>query len=114
MPGYALDANTQMMCPHGGKVTVRPGESKVTVHDQAIFVLDDFKGSDPAISGCSFNISGSPSPCQHVKWMMAAQKVEISGSPVLTSTSVGLCLSAAQAPQGVAMVSGYQTDVEAM
>jgi hypothetical protein len=112
MAAYALDGKTEMKCPHGGKVTVKPKEQRVTLRDEAVFVMDDFSPPAPAISGCNFNISGSPSPCMQLKWLMPAQKVEIDGSPVLTSRSVGLCISAAQAPQGKAIVTGFQTEVE--
>jgi hypothetical protein len=112
MGGYALDGNTQMQCPHGGTVTVQPKEQRVMVRDSPVFVMKDFSPPAPAISGCSFNISGTPSPCMQVKWLLPAQKVEIDGSPVLTSLSVGLCVTAAQVPQGKAIVTGFQTEVQ--
>ena len=114
--GYLLDANTSMSCPHGGQVTVKPGKTKVTVGDppQALYVLDDFEQTTPAVSGCGFNISGSPSPCRYLRWLAPSLKVTIEKSPALLSSSVALCLNDAQLPQGKALVTGFQTKVEAL
>jgi hypothetical protein len=112
VPGYLLDANTQISCPHGGSLTVRPRGTSVTLRDQGAFTLDDFSGPAPVISGCQFYMGNVPSPCMHVKWSMEAANVEIDGSPALLSTSVGECRTAAQATQGTALVSGFQTEVE--
>lgn len=114
MAAYALDGNTQMQCPHGGTVTATPKEQTVTVNGSPVFTMDDFSPPSPAISGCSFNISGTPSPCMQITWMLPALQVEVDGAAVLTSQSVGICVTSAQVPQGTAMVSGFQTDVEVM
>jgi hypothetical protein len=113
VPGHLLDANTSMTCPHGGQVTAKPRRGRVTVREQSLFVLDDFLVPEPAVSGCSFQVSGAPSPCLRIQWQSAARRLELDGSPVLLSSSVGICISAAQAPQGVLQVTGHQTEVEA-
>ena len=114
MPGYLLDAPTQIVCPHGGQATAKPGKTKVTLNGQPPFVLADFDVTQPTISGCPFTIPpGSPSPCLHIQWLMASLRVTVEQSPVLLSSSVGLCLNAGRIPQGTALVSGYQTRVEA-
>ncbi len=112
MPGYLLDANTTIQCPHGGQVSVKPKPTRVTLGGSDVYVVDDFDQT-PVISGCAFNISGAPSPCMSIKWLLPAMRVEVGGKKPLLSTSVGLCLSAAQVPQGTALVSGFQTKVQA-
>ena len=113
MPGYVLDAATTIMCPHGGKATIQPRTTKVTLGGLAPLVLDDFSLPSPVISGCAFNISGAPSPCLRVQWLMPAMRLTVEGSAALLSSSVGLCVNAASAPQGTAIVTGYQTRVQA-
>jgi hypothetical protein len=112
MGGFLLDAGTTIMCPHGGRVTIQPRATNVALGGLAPFVLDDFSVPTPVVSGCAFNVSGAPSPCLRVQWLMAAMRVSVGGSPALLSTSVGLCVNAASVPQGTAIVSGFQTRVQ--
>ena len=112
MPGYLLDAGTTIMCPHGGKVTIPPGKTSVSLGGMPPFVLDDFAPPTPVISGCTFNVSGSPSPCLRIQWSLPATRVKVGSSPVLLSSSIGLCQNAASVPQGTAIVSGFQTKVQ--
>jgi len=113
MPGYVLDGGTTINCPHGGRVTVPPRSARVTLSNQPPYVLNDFDVAVPVISGCGFNVSGAPSPCMRIQWLMPATRVSVASSPVLLSSSVGLCVNAASVPQGTAIVSGFQTKVQA-
>lgn len=109
MPGLVLDAGTTIACPHGGQVTVAPRSTRVTLGGKPPLLVDDIA----TVAGCAFNISGAPSPCVRVQWLMPATRMTVEGSPVLLSTSIGLCVSAAGVPQGPAIVIGYQTRVTA-
>lgn len=109
MPGYVLDAGATITCPHGGQATVVPRATKVSLGGKAPLLADDVA----TIAACSFNVSGAPSPCLSVQWTMPATRVTVESSPVLLSSSVGLCVNAARAPQGTALVTGYQTKVQA-
>lgn len=111
--GYILDGGATISCPHGGKVSVPPRSTSVTLGGQPPYVLDDFSVAVPVISGCGFMMGTTPSPCMRIQWQLAATKVKVDSSPVLLDTSVGLCVSAASVPQGTAMVSGFQTKVQA-
>jgi hypothetical protein len=113
VPGYLLDGRTQMTCPHGGQVTTRPRATRVTIDGQPPYVLADFDAPQPAVAGCAFNISGAPSPCMYLQWLMPAMRVTVDSSPVLLSSSLAMCLNAARVPQGTAIVSGHQTRVQA-
>jgi hypothetical protein len=108
MPGYLLDAGATIMCPHGGRATVTPRSTRVKLGGKPPLLVDDLV----MIAGCAFNVSGAPSPCLRVQWQMPATRVTVESSPVLLSSSIGLCVNAAGAPQGTAVVSGFQTRVE--
>ena len=109
MPGPILDAGATITCPHGGQVQVVPRAGRVRLGGKPPLLVDDVA----TVSGCAFNVSGAPSPCLRVQWTLPAVRVKVEGSPVLVSSSVGLCVNAAGAPQGPASLLGYQTRVTA-
>jgi hypothetical protein len=59
------------------------------------------------IVGCTFT-PAAYSPCVTIRWVSAATQTKVRNVPVLLQNSVGLCLSAAQAPQGTAIVAQAQ------
>jgi len=63
------------------------------------------------VAGCSLNVLGVPQPCVTVRWVTSAGRVRVNGSPALLSTSTGICLSVAQAPQGPAVTTVVQQRV---
>jgi hypothetical protein len=107
MGAQILDLGCTIMCPHGGQATVIPGNTQVQVGGNLALLVSDTM----IISGCPFNVSGSPMPCLTIQWLAPATRVTVNGTPVLLQSSVGLCLNAAQAPQGTAIVNGVQTKV---
>jgi hypothetical protein len=109
VPGYVLDAGTTIVCPHGGQVIVAPRATRVSLGGWPPLLADDLA----IVAGCAFNVSGAPSPCLRVQWLMPAIRVTAESAPVLVSRSIGLCLNAAGAPQGTALVTGFQTRVQA-
>jgi hypothetical protein len=106
---YVLDAGTTIMCPHGGQVAAVPATARVRLSGQPPLVVSDTF----TVAACPLNISGSPSPCVRVNWLLPAMRVRMQGVAPLLSTSVGLCVNAAGAPQGTALVTGFQTRVSA-
>ena len=108
MPGFLLDAGATILCPHGGQATVTPRSTRVKLGGKPPLLVDDVV----MISGCAFNFSGAPSPCLRVMWQLPATRVKVESSPVLLSSSVGLCVNAASAPQGTAIVTNFQTRVK--
>jgi hypothetical protein len=108
MPGFLLDAGASITCPHGGTGAPSPSSTRVKLGGKPPLLVGDLV----SIAGCAFNVSGAPSPCLRVQWVMPATRVRAEGSPVLLSSSVGLCVNAAGAPQGTALVSGFQTRVQ--
>jgi hypothetical protein len=106
---FILDSGATISCPHGGQASVVPRATRVTLGGKPPLLVDDVA----TIAGCAFNVSGAPSPCMRLQWLMPAMRTTVESSPVLLSTSVGLCLNAAGAPQGTALVTGFQTRVSA-
>ncbi|HEY8843204.1 MAG TPA: hypothetical protein VIM23_04805 [Gaiellaceae bacterium] len=105
---FLLDAATQITCPHGGQGVATPSNQRVTLGGSPALVVSD----QVTIAGCSFNVSGSPSPCVRVQWLAPANRVRVGGTAALLSSSVALCVNAAGAPQGPATLSGFQTKVQ--
>lgn len=106
--GFLLDAGATITCPHAGTAKVTPRATRVSLGGQPPLLVDDVV----TITGCSLNISGAPSPCLQVQWLLPAMRVKVESSAVLLDSSVGLCVNAASAPQGTALVTGFQTRVQ--
>jgi len=101
-----LTPSSSMMCPHGGMVIATPGSTRANAGAPILRGSDTF-----TIAGCSFQVSGAPSPCVSVNWVQTATRVKHSGALVLHQGSVGLCLAATQAPQGTVLINSTQTRV---
>ena len=96
MPGLLLHIGAYATCSHGGQLEVISVNSNVMVSGQpAVTVSDQY-----LISGCSFTIGVKPQPCVTVKWLNCATRVFINGSPAVLQTSIGMCESIEQIPQG--------------
>lgn len=108
MPGFLVDSGATILCPHGGQGTIAPSATRVSLGGKPPVLVDD----EVTIAGCVFNVSGAASPCVKVRWQLPATRVKVEGSAVVLSSSVGLCLNAAEAPQGTAIVTGFQTGVQ--
>lgn len=109
MPAPLLQLGCSMTCPHGGQVQVVASQSKVQLGGQPALLASDAT----TVAGCPFNVSGAPSPCMTVEWSAPATKVTIAGQAPLLATSIGLCKSAASAPQGSVLIVSTQQKVTA-
>ena len=111
MPGPVLTIAAAATCPHGGKVTIAPGAPRVAILGQPVATMTD----QHVIAGCPFQIpigtGTKPQPCVKVQYTVPATRVQVLGAPVVLSTSVGLCQSAEQIPQGAPIVSAVQPRV---
>jgi hypothetical protein len=108
MPFYLTTAS-QVMCPHGGQVTLFTSNAKTTAAGSPILLESD----QHIVAGCAFTIGPKPSPCLRVTWSAGSVKTT-SGAAPLTQSSIGICYSPEGAPQGVAIVVNTQTQVEAL
>jgi hypothetical protein len=113
MPGQMLQVGLTAMCPHGGQVQAVAASPRVKMSGQLALVQSDTF----TISGCPFQIpppvGPKPQPCVKVQWLVAAMRVKIGGTPVLITSSTGLCQSAEQIPQGSPNIVVTQIRVKA-
>jgi hypothetical protein len=99
MPGPFLTTAATVTCTHGGQATLSTANTKARA-GAAILLESDVH----TVAGCPFNVSGSPVPCVRIEWAAGAGSVKVGGTKALVQSSVGKCLNAASAPQGVAIV----------
>jgi hypothetical protein len=71
------------------------------------------KNDKHLIAGCAFS-PGAPSPCTSIRWVTGAAQTAVHGVPVLLQNSIGLCLNALQAPQGIAVVVQVQQNAKGL
>jgi hypothetical protein len=99
-----LTTSSVVTCPHGGQAILsvtRNKDAKID-GDYALLLTDEHP-----IVGCPFT-PVAPSPCVTIRWLTGTTMMSLHGTPFLLATSVGLCLNAAQAPQGPALVVSTQ------
>jgi len=108
MAGYLLTSATQATCPHGAPVSFVPSQSSVMADRAPVLLASD----QATIAGCPFVVGTVASPCLTVQWLAPATRVMVTQTPVLLSTSIGLCLNPAAAPQGPAQLSSFQQRVQ--
>lgn len=94
-----LTTASTVLCPHGGQALLSTTNTDVLVDGAPVLLQSDVH----AIVGCPF-APVVPTPCLTLRWLAGALQTSARGVPVLLQHSVGLCLNAAQAPQGVAVV----------
>ncbi len=99
-----LTTTSTVMCPHGGQAQLMTTNTEAKVDGAAMLLQTDVH----PIAGCTFT-PVAYSPCVSIRWATGATQTQIRGVPVLLQNSVGLCLNAAQAPQGTALVVQVQT-----
>jgi len=99
-----LTSDATLTCPHGGQATIAPATTAAMAGGTVCTT-----GDLVTIAGCAFTIGPSPSPCLTVQWLTSSATTTVQGLAALTTGSLGLCLNAAQAPQGPVVVSPAQT-----
>jgi len=98
-----LTTASTVMCPHGGLAQLITTNTEAFVDGAAMLLQTDMH----PIIGCPFT-PVAYSPCVTIRWATAAIRTSLHNVPVLLQTSVGLCLNAAQVPQGTAVVVQVQ------
>lgn len=110
MPGYILTAASTVMCTHGGTATLTTANTKMKIDGSPALLESDIH----SVAGCPFTIPPSkPSPCIRIEWSLGATTCKCDGTPVLIQSSVGKCISAEGATQGVAIVAMTQMKSQA-
>jgi hypothetical protein len=98
-----LTTTSTVMCPHGGQAQLLTTNSEMLIDGAPALLQTDVH----PIVGCTFTPAAYV-PCLSIRWVTAATQTNVRNVPVLLQTSVGLCLNAAQAPQGTAIVVQVQ------
>jgi hypothetical protein len=98
-----LTTTSTVMCPHGGQALLMTSNTEALIDGAPALLQTDVH----PIVGCPFT-PVAYSPCVTIRWITAATQTSVRNVPVLLQTSVGLCLNAAQAPQGIAVVVQVQ------
>lgn len=107
MPGNLLTTQTTIQCPHGGSVILFTSNSKVFAQSAPVLLESD---AHP-IAGCPFTIGTKYSPCIRVQWSAGSTRSDIQGTPELVQSSIGQCMNAEGAMQGVALIVNTQPKV---
>lgn len=106
MPGFLLHLGATVQCTHAGQAQPTVTNPRVTVNGQPIVM----QPSPYAVTGCPFNVSGSPVPCVTAQWVTGATRVFSNGMPVLLFDSQAICV-----PNGTPlMIITTQTRVTGM
>jgi uncharacterized Zn-binding protein involved in type VI secretion len=88
MPGYLLQQGATVLCMHGGQAQPITTNFRAKAGGQQVVTQSDMF----SISGCPFNISGSPSPCVTGQWITAATRVRAGGMPLILQDSQATCV----------------------
>ena len=108
MPGFILTTGSQIKCMHGGTAILTTSNTKMMVDNMLALLETDVH----SVAGCPFTLPGpKPSPCIRIEWTLGAMMCKCDGTKVLIQTSVGKCISAEGATQGVALI--VQTQMKA-
>ena len=110
MSGNSLTTDAVLQCPHGGSVQIISANTRAQAGAYLALSTDQF-----IVSGCPFQIPGTPpipSPCVTVKWVVSDMQVKVNSNPTLSKSSVGICQSAAQVPQGPVVIMSTQMKMQ--
>jgi hypothetical protein len=108
--GQFLTTASTLMCPHGGTVTAITSNTKAKAGGDYIL-----RSSDTFIvAGCPFILVLIPDPCIQVQWVVSALQNTVMDDAVLTTDSVGLCISALGPPAGPVVIASTQAQVSGL
>lgn len=88
MPGPLLTVGSIIQCVHGGPAQATAPNPRVMLGGQPVVTL----AAPHVVTGCTFNISGAPSPCITANWVVGAVRVLAGGTPVLLMDSQAICV----------------------
>ena len=103
-----LTTASSVSCPHGGTLSLSTSNAVAKAQGSPMLLLTD----QHSVSGCPFQIpvgvSTKPQPCVLARWTVGATQTKVNQTAVLLQTSVGMCYSAEQIPQGPPVVNNVQ------
>ena len=107
MAGGSVTVAATLQCPHGGTVQIISANQRAKAGGVPLALATDTY----TVVGCPFQIPATPpipSPCVTVQWLVTDLRVTVNSAPTLSLSSAGLCLSAAQVPQGPVTIVSTQ------
>ena len=107
MSGYSLNTSATLQCPHGGSVRIVSSNIQTNADSSPMALASDTY----TVSGCPFQIPAGvpiPSPCIQVMWLVPDTRVKVNGTPTLSQSSSGMCISIYGVPQGPVVVINTQ------
>ena len=110
MPGPVLTTASQIKCLHGAPAELNTTNAVTSAQRNNILLESDIH----MVTGCPFFIGLKPSPCIRIEWTAGASNATIGGTKVLVRSSVGKCINAEGAVQGVAIIVQTQMKVSAI
>ena len=111
MPGYILTTMSQVMCTHGGTAILTTSNTMVKADGAPALLETDVH----PVVGCPFTVlPGKPQPCIRIEWTAGATMCKSNGTKVLVQSSIGKCISAEGAIQGIAIIAQTQMKAKAM
>ena len=111
MAGQVLTTMSQIKCTHGGTAILTTANAKAMADNAFALLESDIH----AVAGCPFTLPGGKySPCVKIEWTAGATKMSSNGTKILVRSSVGKCINAENAPQGVAIIATTQMKTTAI
>lgn len=104
MSAPVLTTASTILCPHGGQATLFSSNAEARIDGAPALLLTD----QHPVAGCPFTVGPKAQPCIVIRWLVGATMTRVRGVPVVLRTSVGLCFSAEQIPQGAPVVAACQ------
>jgi hypothetical protein len=85
MPGFLIQIGAQMMCPHGGQITIVPAGGQVTIDGTPVATV----AATGTVVGCA-NVGPGLKPCTTVTWTTGTTRVTMNGVAALVPTSLAV------------------------
>ncbi len=104
---YILTTTSIIKCTHGGALVLQTTNTQLKIDGAPALLETDIH----PVVGCPFTVGPRPSPCVRVEWEAGAVQTKVNGVKVLVDTSIGRCIGADGATQGIAIILSTQMKV---
>ena len=105
----ALTTASRVMCPHGGTALLLTDNGVLFAGGSAVLLETDVH----EVIGCPFTVGTDYTPCVTITWEAGADSLTVDEAGVLTESSLGTCLNAEDAEQGVAIIASAYAGLDA-
>jgi hypothetical protein len=105
-----LTMGSKAQCMHGGQILLETNNTLLYAGGFPVLLESDIH----VVTGCPFTVGPTYMPCVTVQWEAGAVRLAVNGVGVLLASSIGTCLNAAGAPQGIAVVTNPAAELAAV